>query len=389
MTNLRPRELTPEGIRAFCRDFDEGIRVEYKRDLSGGVRGKLPKVVSSFANSFGGVLIIGVKSKNGKPVEPIEGFAKPGHEEEALTVENICHQNIYPTLIPRVTEVSSDVVGKIFLVVEVEASPEAPHAIENSRKVYVRTGRASDPHDLADIDLIDRLIKRREDVLRHRQQFESEVDEYVVKFFSPTYPHMRLIIGPRFPQRQIINREMLFQFLRDAHYRDGYFYRRDEIRRFPRGVCGTRLEEGSFGYLDTFGHLCHQEKITCLDVDKPSRYEVYDLIRPIVQGIYCCSRLYQKVEFRCDIYIEAQARDMGGHSCIWRPSQFSAEQLVPPTSTIPGELTVASEFLETDMLNIATTLTHQILWPMKRGDQSISEEDVRPMVKRILDSYAR
>ena len=226
-----------------------------------------------------------------------------------MTVENICHQNIYPTLIPRVTEVSSDVVGKIFLVVEVEASPEAPHAIENSRKVYVRTGRASDPHDLAAIDLIDRLIKRREDVLRHRQQFESEVDEYVVKFFSPTYPHMRLIIGPRFPQRQITNREMLIQFLRDAHYRDGYFYRRDEIRRFPRGVCGTRLEEGSFGYLDTFGHLCHQEKITCLDVDKPSRYEVYDLIRPIVQGIYCCSRLYQKVEFRCEIYIETRPAD--------------------------------------------------------------------------------
>ena len=80
--------------------------------------------------------------------------------------------------------------------------------------------------------------------------------------------------------------------------------------------------------------------------------------------------------------------NMGGHSCIWQPSQFSAEQLVPPTSTIPGELTVASEFLETDVLNIATTLTHQILWPMKRGDQSISEEDVRPMVKRIVDSYA-
>jgi hypothetical protein len=60
---------------------------------------------------------------------------------------------------------------------------------------------------------------------------------------------------------------------------------------------------------------------------------------------------------------------------------------VPPTSTIPGELTVPSEFLGTDVLNIATTLTHQILWPMKRGDESISEKDVRPMVKSILDTY--
>src|SRR5437867_3071048 len=110
MLFLKPRDqLTAEDIRAFCRRFDEGIRVEYKQDFGQDVCDKIPKVVSSFGNSYGGALVIGVRTNKGKPVEPIEGFDKPGNEELPLTVENICHQHIYPMLTPLITEVQSDV----------------------------------------------------------------------------------------------------------------------------------------------------------------------------------------------------------------------------------------------------------------------------------------
>ena len=116
----KPRnELTAADIREICHRFDEGLRIEYKRELNRDVKESLPAVVSSFANSYGGLLIIGVNAKNGKPIEPIEGFDKPGREELPLTVENICHGNIYRLLIPLTTEVKSDIPGKVFLVVEV------------------------------------------------------------------------------------------------------------------------------------------------------------------------------------------------------------------------------------------------------------------------------
>ena len=51
--------------------------------------------------------------------------------------------------------------GASFRRFEVDESAGAPHAIENSRKVYVRTGNASNPYDLADVDSILELVKRR------------------------------------------------------------------------------------------------------------------------------------------------------------------------------------------------------------------------------------
>ena len=49
-------EITFEQIENFCRTFPEGVRVEYKRELIKDI----PKVISSFANSSGGIWIIGV-----------------------------------------------------------------------------------------------------------------------------------------------------------------------------------------------------------------------------------------------------------------------------------------------------------------------------------------
>jgi hypothetical protein len=135
------RPITVAHVRDFAR-FNEGLRVEYKRDFDANVREKLPKVITSFANSHGGVLVVGVNTLNGVPQGPFEGFEPPAREEFALTVENICLQNIYPPVLPRTTVVPSDVGNRVFLVIEVEESGEAPHAIENSKKVYVRTGNA-------------------------------------------------------------------------------------------------------------------------------------------------------------------------------------------------------------------------------------------------------
>ena len=75
------RPITVERIRNFAETFNEGLRVEYKANFDDNVRGKIAKVVSSFANSHGGVLVIGVTAVRGVPQPPFEGFAEPEREE--------------------------------------------------------------------------------------------------------------------------------------------------------------------------------------------------------------------------------------------------------------------------------------------------------------------
>ena len=68
------RPITVQHIRSFASTFNEGLRVEYKANFDGNVRDKIAKVVSSFANSHGGVLVLGVSTLNGVPQPPFEGF---------------------------------------------------------------------------------------------------------------------------------------------------------------------------------------------------------------------------------------------------------------------------------------------------------------------------
>jgi predicted HTH transcriptional regulator len=162
--------ITGQHVRDVCARFNEGLRVEYKSTFDANVTDELPKLVSSFANSQGGVLIVGIRAVNGVPQPPFEGFAPPPREEFPLTVENICLQNIHPPVFPRTRVVQSDVPNQVFVVIEVDESGEAPHAIENSKRVYIRTGSAANPYDLAEVDLIIDLMKRRQEPLEKRDR---------------------------------------------------------------------------------------------------------------------------------------------------------------------------------------------------------------------------
>ena len=215
------RPITVEHIRAFCASFNEGYRVEYKVNFDGNVRDKLPKVLSSFANSHGGVLVVGVKTVNGIPQQPIDGFQPQNKKDEfPLTVENISLSNIYPPVWMRTHVVGSDIAGNIFLVIEVEQSPQAPHAIENSTKVYIRTGNASNPYDLASVDEIFDLAKHRNEPFERRtallERSQKRFDTHINKKHAAASgirtklgTFLQLSIGPRFPSRQLCRQDEL------------------------------------------------------------------------------------------------------------------------------------------------------------------------------------
>ena len=91
-------DLTFEDVEEFCKRFKENMRVEYKSTFDDSVKKKLPKVLSSFANSYGGILIIGINAPAGAPQEPFEGIVFP-EREPGLTVQSLCRDNIFPEIL--------------------------------------------------------------------------------------------------------------------------------------------------------------------------------------------------------------------------------------------------------------------------------------------------
>jgi len=85
-----------EDVLAFCATFTEGVRVEYKREPA-----HIPKVVSSFANTMGGVWVVGVdaEKRTNRAVLPPHGIDSAGLEEQIVQA---AQTGIYPSITPSV-----------------------------------------------------------------------------------------------------------------------------------------------------------------------------------------------------------------------------------------------------------------------------------------------
>ncbi len=204
-------EIDFNDIESFCSKWGEGVRVEYKSEIA-----HIPKIISSFANTQGGIFIIGVETdQNNKVKFPIQGIQNDGGIEERIVQSALT--GIHPAVTPEV--IIREVPGekdKVVVVVRVEESQHAPHAIQNSTKVYVREGSITQPYELADIGRVEYLLKRREEPQRISRRILDRIDERVRKWSQGSQskcPNLAMFARPAFPARPIIAPSEIYEFM--------------------------------------------------------------------------------------------------------------------------------------------------------------------------------
>jgi hypothetical protein len=170
--------ITLRDVEDFCdQGQPEGPRLDYKAD----VPKDLAKVVAAFANTTGGLIVLGVAAdpKTNTPAWPTpqggRGLPFTKGIEERLVA--ICQDNITPPVLPEVSRVFENphLLGHALAVVRVGVSPEAPHAVVGY--VYERTGSQGRPYDFAKIDRIEHLLGRRRGLEETREaSIRTQID---------------------------------------------------------------------------------------------------------------------------------------------------------------------------------------------------------------------
>jgi len=248
-------------VVAFCAAFKEGVRVEYKSEMIKD----FPKVISAFANTLGGIIIIGVETdKVQNKVISINGIDSEKGIEEGILDSSL--NGIYPSIIPEVKIFEiSEKKGKILVVIKVHESIEAPHAIQNSTRVYIRTGSITQPYEMAEVDRIKYLLDRREKPLKLKEELKQRAYGRISNFlggFKPQIPYVCISILPVFPYQPLVSLGDLYTFCNNVS--SGYAYLNDP-QRIIDGVCKFAGNADDFYYreINHYGLI-----FTCDTLDK-------------------------------------------------------------------------------------------------------------------------
>ena len=122
----------------------ESVVLDYKGLITGSEHDKkeLAKDVSAFANSQGGLLLIGVDEKSGKPVHPPTGINRMlGAQKVEEWVDQVVVSNIAPRVPVTMNVIDhADDAAKCLVAVQVPISPRAPHmvTVQGDNRYYRR-----------------------------------------------------------------------------------------------------------------------------------------------------------------------------------------------------------------------------------------------------------
>ncbi len=127
--------FTFEDIEQFCAEgHTEGIQLDYKKDIPPI---GLAKIIASFSNTRGGVIIIGVEEDKttGTP-KKWEGIGNSSKHEERIyqfahSVEPFPSIEVYKT---------NDKNKKVFVLIRVFEGDATPYYVHNDPNIYIRTG---------------------------------------------------------------------------------------------------------------------------------------------------------------------------------------------------------------------------------------------------------
>jgi hypothetical protein len=392
-------DLEHQDLEEFCARFTENIRVEYKSTFDQNVKKKLPRVVSAFANAYGGVLIIGVKASNGVPEKPIEGidFADP---EPRLTLENVCRENIFPEVPVYSKLVQSSVAGKAFLVVEVSESPKAPHAIENSTQVYVRTGDSLNPTALANLELIERLLLRRREVLVRWSEFYSEsLDLATALGIDRDSAFLELRIGPLYPTETILSRENAFAFLSNPQLQHSLGLLNKALRH-PAGALLGRTDAGAryinIGQLGTLHYLeplrqtvgnAYILSSAGAGNEQIPTYPLWWITAPLLRAVKVAAALMVSCAATCGLRVEAKLCNVSklDFTLALDGSPWATLPVSTLSRTIPASLTHPSETLAKNVEDVVTELLYQLRWPFGT-EAPDTRDEIRPIVAKAAAS---
>jgi hypothetical protein len=222
-------QITPNDLQELVSERAvENVRLEFKREIP--AKDETLKKLSSFANTFGGDLVIGAvaSSADGRIIDLPGVDPQPGYKQ---TVVQWCFAGATP---PLNIEISDPIPvpagsGKVCYLLRIAESESVPHFLNGRKGAYVRTDEFSGHFlpQLANENELRHLLERRRLIRERRAGLISRARERFETFSSrqlaPETPkreylgaRFEIAVLPRFPASPVCSHTELITLVRKA-----------------------------------------------------------------------------------------------------------------------------------------------------------------------------
>ena len=375
-------EITFEDVESFCKERSEGVRVEYKQKIA-----HIPKIVSSFANTYGGIFLIGVETDEttNMPIFPIKGIPNRRGIEESI--QQSAEMSINPPVRPEVEIVNIPNNGNVVVVVRVaEGSLLAPHAIEDSTKAYFRVGSVTQPYELklANMELIAHMFKRREDSQIAVKEIMDRIEKRVKSLYDTDAPNITVIAKPVIPYRPVISTSEIYA-LDEGHAWHPH--------RVTGGISYIDKEQGSiYREFNEYGIAYFRKQLFEDEIQQAIEYGQF--IFPIKFLIASAKKLYRKCEYLGDIEVTAQLRQVfekklyDSNHPVYGKIENITDGVIPEPECIDTTVSASKRCLLHDLqdaeklTDIVKELVLQLLWTFNiPTDDPLKRQQIRKRIQ--------
>lgn len=266
-------QITWDDVNTFCEQrISEGAYLDYKQDFPS----QLEKTIAAMANTFGGIIFIGVSEDNeSKPITPLEGIEfQRGLSERVM---NIILTNIVPPVFPEIAVCTNTDSNKALLVIRIPQSHQTPHAIANNTNVYLRTGNRNSPEKLASIGEQEWLREHRRKSEELRENLYSRAGERFVNLYlrgleelrleghsltESTRGYLTLSLCPLYPKDSFLTPPELNTIYREIRVDD--YYRTDSTFPLPDMGFGKIAQDGILLNRTIHTNKTYHTELNCL-----------------------------------------------------------------------------------------------------------------------------
>lgn len=350
-------DLSTDDLQELLDDSAvENVRLEFKQEIPGP--DETLKKLSSFANTFGGYLVVGAaaSSSDGR-LESLPGVDPQRNYRQ--TIIQRCYEGVWPPIEVFVSDgiPAPNVADKVCYVIHVPESMEAPHFLTKRRGAYVRTDEFSQRFEprLAEYEEIQHLANRRRLAVERREElFSRAVSRFEILATGEyaSYPRTSGSIGatlclcvcPEFPVRQLMEPHALRSLVDSlkVSWRDGIFpYGLETITQQDSVIVLHPISNFSTVELNGWGQVSYFFEIEYLlnkESSKVPSIHLNALLGHILVSLAHSGKFYRNLGFNGSLLLRTLMMRVRGKAFTHYPHGNVA--FTGPASRIDDEITI-------------------------------------------------